>query len=87
MLDLGNEPVPYGEKYGHATTIRTLGEARAYFGECVRHQMALGGYSREEAIQIERSNFNYWAGYFDVGRAEQIRDLFVRDKELPAWAL
>ncbi len=68
--------ISYGEKYGKAIRINDEEEAKAYFIECVEHQMRIGGYSRNEAEKIERSNIGYWAGYASDEDRRRVRRLY-----------
>jgi hypothetical protein len=67
--------ITYGKKYDRAMDIKTQEEADEYFELCVQHTMSFGK-SREEAEQIEKTNFGYWAGYFSADTRQRIERLF-----------
>lgn len=64
-----------GDKYGPAMEMTDREEAVKYFEECVEHTMSFGN-SREEAIEIEKSNFGYIAGYYDHDTRVRVEELF-----------
>lgn len=67
--------ITYGDKYGSAMKITEQVEADEYFEACVEHMMRFGK-TREEAEEIERQNFGYYAGYYDAETQERINKLF-----------
>ena len=67
--------ITYGEKYNPAMKIETQKEADAYFEKCVKHTM-LFNHSRKKAIEIERKNFGYYAGYYDDETQKRVQMLF-----------
>lgn len=67
--------ITHGDKYGPAMKITDQKEAEAYFEECVEHCMSFGN-SREQAEDIERQNFGYWAGYYDHETRLRVEKLF-----------
>lgn len=67
--------ITIGEKYGPAMQIRDQAEADAYFEECVQHTMSFGK-SRLEAMQVEKANLGYYAGYYDDETRARVEKLF-----------
>lgn len=67
--------ITIGEKYDPAMTITDPDEARAYFEVCVQHTMSFG-MAREEAEEIERINFGYYAGYYSHETRLRVEQLF-----------
>ena len=67
--------ITIGDKYGPAMKIATSKEAAEYFELCVRHTMTFGK-SREEAVNIERQNLGYYAGYYDDETRRRVELLF-----------
>lgn len=65
-----------GQRYDPIWRVTTEEEAAAYFEECVDWQMRMGGYSREEAVNIEKINIGYWAGYGPMEDMQRIHKLF-----------
>jgi hypothetical protein len=53
-----------GEKYNPVMEIQTQEEAKQAFEKCVEHTMGQG-YTREDAITIEKANIRYFSGYFE----------------------
>lgn len=80
------DKITYGEKYGKAMDITDPKEARAYFKECVEHQIRIGGYNREQAEAIERQNIGYWSGYFKEDVRQRVRVLYGATHPLLARA-
>jgi len=70
--------ITIGEKYGPAMNITDREEAAKYFEECVKHTMSFGR-SKEEAIEIEKKNLGYYAGYYDRATRLRVEDLFDCD--------
>lgn len=64
------------EKYAPAMEIIDPDEARAYFEECVQHNMATSTNTREQAEHIERENLGYFAGYYTRETQERVERLF-----------
>ncbi len=69
------DTITIGEKYGPAMEITTQREADKYFEECVQHMMS-HGHTREEAIDIEKGNLGYYAGYYDTETRKRVERLF-----------
>lgn len=65
----------FGEKYNPAMKITGQDKADAYFEDCVQHTMSFEK-TREEAIEIEKANFGYWAGYYDHETRLRVEQLF-----------
>jgi hypothetical protein len=65
-----------GEKYRPAMKITDPEEARRYFEELVRHNMANSDHTRKQAEDIERSNLGYFAGYYDKDTRIRVERLF-----------
>lgn len=66
-----------GEKYGPAMEIQTKEKAKKYFELCVVHTLDVNKkLSREEAINIEKSNLGYYAGYYDSETRIRVEKLF-----------
>jgi hypothetical protein len=70
-----NVNITIGEKYGPAMEITDQAEADAYFERCVQHTMSYGK-SRDEAEAIERINFGYYSGYYNVETMTRVNRLF-----------
>src|SRR5690242_6620002 len=64
-----------GDRYRPAMTMSAK-RAPFYFERLVEWQMAKGGYGREEAEQIERSNLAYFAGYYDAATSKHVLKVF-----------
>lgn len=69
------ENISIKDKYKPAMEMTDREEALEYFEKCVEHTMAFGS-SREEAIEIEKSNFGYYAGYYDHDIRIRVEELF-----------
>ena len=67
--------ITIGEKYNRAMTITDQKEADAYLSDLVIHCMGFGT-SADEAIDIEKSNLGYYAGYFDHETRLRVEKLF-----------
>lgn len=67
--------ISVGDKYGPGMAITDPTEATAYFEKCVAHTMSWGK-SREEAEDIERQNFGYYAGYYSDETRARVEKLF-----------
>lgn len=65
----------YGDKYGPAMAITDQAAADAYFQKCVRHSVAMGR-PEAEAIDIERRNLGYYAGYYSHETRARVERLF-----------
>lgn len=65
-----------GAKYDPAMVIANQAAADAYFERCVEHQMRAGGVDRERAVEIEKANLGYWAGYYDNETRARVERLF-----------
>jgi len=63
------------EKYDPAMMITDREEAQKYFEKCVKHTMSFGK-TREEAIEVEKINLGYYAGYYDMITRLRVEDLF-----------
>ena len=68
--------ISLGDKYDPAMKITDQAEADKYFEACVNHQVSFGQCTRQEAIDIERSNLGYFAGYYDNETRERVERLF-----------
>jgi len=77
---MSQEPFPavisIGDKYDPAMKITDQAEAAAYFERCVEHIMRVAGVSRDKAVEIEKVNLGYWAGYFDNETRARVEKLF-----------
>ncbi len=69
-------PITLREKYDPAMDITDPDQAAQYFEECVQHNMAHSGNSREKAEAIERANLGYWAGYYSKETRLRVEELF-----------
>lgn len=69
------DEITIGDKYGPAMKITDQVEADDYFEKCVEHCMRYGR-TREEAIDIEKSNLGYFAGYCSSETRERVERLF-----------
>lgn len=67
--------ITIGDKYGPAMQITSQEEADLYFELCVQHSISLGN-NRQEAIEIEKSNLGYYAGYYDPETRLRVERLF-----------
>jgi hypothetical protein len=67
--------ITYGDKYGPAMQITDQAEADAYFERCVAHTVS-HGMTRKQAVDIEKANLGYWAGYYDNATRERVERLF-----------
>lgn len=69
--------VSIGQKYGPITEIKTPEQAREYLEACVTHRLRISPkMNRQEAIEAERDNIGYYAGYFSHEERERIERLF-----------
>ena len=73
------EPLPskitIGEKYGPAMSVKTREEAAAMFERLVAHNMSQG-HTREQAVNIEKQNLGYYAGYYDLETQRRVQELY-----------
>lgn len=65
-----------GEKYGPAMEITEPEEAEQYFEACVLQNMIMCGNSREKAVEIEKANLGYFAGYYSAETRARVEHLF-----------
>lgn len=65
-----------GEKYDPAMKVTDQAEADEMFERLVRHSLATGASSRQEAERIERSNLGYYAGYYDQETRLRVEKLY-----------
>ncbi len=70
------DKVTIGELYMPAMKITEPKEAEQYFEALVLHTMTVGGQAREKAIEIEKSNLGYFAGYYGSETRERVERLF-----------
>jgi len=59
-----------------AMSIKTQEKADEYFEALVDYHVRMFGGTREEAIEKEKSNLGYWAGYFDNATIKRVNKLF-----------
>jgi len=76
IIHIPNEAT-IGEKYDPAMEITDPEEAKRYFEACVLHNMLTSKHSREHAIEIEKENLAYYAGYYDDETRTRVEKLFV----------
>ncbi len=69
------DQITIGDKYGPAMKMTDQKEATEYFELCVEDTMGFGK-TREEAENIERQNFGYFAGYYDHETRIRVERLF-----------
>lgn len=65
-----------GEKYDPAMKVTDQAEADEMFERLVKHSLATGASSRQEAERIERSNLGYYAGYYDQETRLRVEKLY-----------
>jgi len=65
-----------GEIFKPAMEITDPKEAEEYFEAVIVYHMERYDQSREEATRIQRSNFGYFAGYYDHETRERVERLF-----------
>lgn len=75
IIHIPNEAT-IGEKCGPAMKITDPEEAKQYFEACVLHNMLISNHSREKAIEIEKTNLGYYAGYYDSEIRARVEKLF-----------
>jgi hypothetical protein len=63
------------DKYGPAMNVSDKSEADAYLEGCVQHSMA-HGYSRKDAVRLEKANLGYFAGYYSHEIRAKVEDLY-----------
>ena len=67
---------PYRRLYLHAMTVPDQEGADTLLEQLVRtHQMETGC-PREEALEVQRSNLGYYAGYYDAETRARVERLF-----------
>lgn len=76
MITLPDRILTCGESLGPAMTIIDQNEADEYFEALVQNMMKFGHKTREESIQIEKSNLGYYAGYYDAETMRRVNRLF-----------
>ncbi|HEV7700512.1 MAG TPA: hypothetical protein VGO43_09825 [Pyrinomonadaceae bacterium] len=74
MIDLPKE-ICISDKYDPAMEVQTQEEADEMFGMLVRHSEAWG-LTRGKAIEQEKANLGYFAGYCDAETRERVERLF-----------
>ncbi len=76
---MNNKPLPsqitIGDKYGPAMEIDNQIDADQYFERLVVHGMSRGK-TRKQAEALERTNLEYYAGYYSATVAKQVYRLF-----------
>ena len=75
MIPEFRDKMTIGEKYDPAMKITDPEEAKRYFELAVEHTMSRGR-SRKEAIEIEKSNLGYYAGYCSNETRLRVEKLF-----------
>lgn len=68
--------ITLGEKYGPAMAITDQGQADAYFERCVQHSIEFAELDRQAAVNAERANLGYYAGYYGQETRERVERLF-----------
>jgi hypothetical protein len=68
--------ITIGDAYNPAMEITTQEDADAYFDLLVRSSMKNYGNTKEKAIENEKSNLGYYAGYFDAETRARVYKLF-----------
>ena len=77
MIKLAHQQhITIGEKYGPAMEMTDPVEAAAYFGEMVNHTLSYGEVDKARAIDIEKQNLGYYAGYYDHETRLRVEKLF-----------
>ncbi len=72
-----DQPLTIGEKYRPVAKVKTREEAMEYFEELVQYNMEVSDHSQEQAIDIEKQNIGYYAGYYDRETMQRIHKLFL----------
>lgn len=67
--------ITIGDKYGPAMEITDRVQADAYFEKLLRHSMRFGK-TRGEAVQLEKINLGYYAGYYSQETRARVEKLF-----------
>jgi len=62
--------------YAAAMDIQTQLQADVYLEELVARHIEETGDTREKALEVQRSQLAYFAGYYDAGTRERIERLF-----------
>lgn len=75
MIRLPNK-MTIGDKYRPAMNITDSNEAKEYFEALVEHNLRMSDHTREEAVEIEKSNLGYFAGYYNNETRERVERLF-----------
>ena len=70
------------EIYEPAMRITDQRSADEYFQRLVRHHMSFG-FTRKEAVAVEKYNLNYFAGFYDEATCARVRLLFGCMEEVP----
>ncbi len=65
----------FREKYQLAMEMTSQAQATEYFEELVKHNMANSNHTREEAINIEKNNIGYFAGYYSNEVRARVEEL------------
>lgn len=71
-----DEKMTWGEYLGPAMGIEDKETAEKYFKAMVEHHVRVYKTSIEEAIEKEKANLGYYAGYYDPGTAARVYKLF-----------
>ena len=65
-----------GEKYDPAMKMTDPEKAKCYFEACVLHNMLISNHSRKKAVEIEKANLGYYAGYCGHETRKRVERLF-----------
>ena len=68
--------VTFCERYGPAMDMKTQSEADEYFEALVLHNMQNSSHTKAEAIEIEKGNLGYFAGYYSNEVRQRVEKLF-----------
>lgn len=68
--------ITIGEKYEPAMKVQTKTAAKHYFRRLVKHSMHWFGMGRKAAVELEKTNLGYFAGYYDAETRERVERLF-----------
>ena len=75
MIEIPHD-ITLEKKYGPAMQITTQAEADEYFEALVQHSMGFHGLDRAKAVEVEKSNLGYWAGYHSNETRYRVEELF-----------
>lgn len=73
---IAGEVITLSEKYGAAMIITEQHIADDYLVVLVGHQMKSSGTTYDRALETERANLGYYAGYYDNKTLERVEQLF-----------